>query len=105
MIELLIQNGAIIEAKSLKGNTALHLGKQIDLFLYQYLFNLFKFCKASQNSSFDAVELLLKHGANVNSTNVKGHTALHFSIYINKFSFFKFQLLISVKLLEMKNLM
>ena len=104
MIELLIQNGAIIEAKSLKGNTALHLGKQIDLFLYQYLFNLFKFCKASQNSSFDAVELLLKHGANVNSTNAEGETPFHIGKIFEEFSIFLIYLY-SVKRLKKKTLM
>ena len=37
------------------------------------------------------MKLLLEHGANVNSTTVKGYTALHFGKYINQISEFLYQ--------------
>ena len=61
IVELLINNGALIEYQNLRGNTALHI--------------------AAQLGRKEIVEFLINNGANVNVTNTKhGTTPLHDAI-------------------------
>lgn len=60
-LQLLLEQGADVNAKDLSGDTALHL--------------------ASSNAHNEAVQLLLEKGAHINASNTAGYTALHEAVF------------------------
>ena len=57
--EVLLKNGADVNAKNKDGDTPLH--------------------HAARNSNYNTVEVLLKNGADVNAKNKNGDTPLHWA--------------------------
>ena len=81
MVELLLNNGAQINAKSAHNITTLHLASILGIYSYQPSGNLTIF--PSEISGYkEMIALLLEKGADVTAKDSSGATALHYAVTI-----------------------
>ena len=85
IIDLLIQKTALIDSRSHQGWTPLHIASSSHIAGYfdRSYYRNWNYVDRGKNTSLEAINLLIREGANINCQDNNGWTPLHFAVFDN----------------------